>query len=69
MVHKGNWSRHLAPIRLAIFVGHSLTISAKHTGKCKSTGGYYNELVQDKFRTGVGVNSGKGAQNLYLFTL
>ena len=26
-----------------------------HTDKCKSIGSYYKELVQEKFRTGVGV--------------
>ena len=26
-----------------------------HTGKCKSTGGYYNDLELAQFRTGVGV--------------
>ena len=38
----------------------------KHTGKCKNTLGYYNELMQAKFRTG---DDGKGKQNLYLLTL
>ena len=40
-----------------------------YTGKCKCTGGYYNDQVQAQFCTGVGVNGGKDNKNLYLLTL
>ena len=47
-----------------------LPVSDKmHTGQCKSTGGYYNELVVAYYGTGGGVKCGKGKQNLYLLTL